>query len=305
MLVGARDHQHVVSGHPHVAAEDVGGHTETGHVADVARAVGVRPGDGGQDMSHGVILGVSRYRVSRWPDGATFGGMDTLLAEDLLLLLLDSDKGTWSSTAPIPTVLGGAVLADLALREYVIVGEKTSVWKKAKVLPDARVSPPPIPSSARRWSWSRRRSAPRRTWSTGWARASRNGWPTAWSSARSSSDGTPRCSACSRAPRWPEADASHEREVRQALTAVLVQGVEPDPRTGTLVALLSAIDRPHKAVDHDGIPSRESRSGPRRSPRASGRRRRSRTPSPPRPPPSSRSWPPPARSAPAADLSYR
>ena len=44
-------------GHPHVAAEHVGGHTETGHVADVARAVGVRPGDGGQDMGHGVILG--------------------------------------------------------------------------------------------------------------------------------------------------------------------------------------------------------------------------------------------------------
>ena len=53
MLVGARDHQHVVAGHPHVPAEDVGGHTETGHVADVARAVGVRPGDGGQDMGHG------------------------------------------------------------------------------------------------------------------------------------------------------------------------------------------------------------------------------------------------------------
>ncbi len=40
-------------GHAHVAAEDVGGHTETGHVADVARAVGVRPGDGGQHLAHG------------------------------------------------------------------------------------------------------------------------------------------------------------------------------------------------------------------------------------------------------------
>ena len=52
VLVGAGDHQHVVAGHAHVAAEDVGGHAETGHVADVARAVGVRPGDGGQDMRH-------------------------------------------------------------------------------------------------------------------------------------------------------------------------------------------------------------------------------------------------------------
>ena len=46
MLVGAGDHQHVVARHPHVPAEDVGGHAETGHVADVARAAGVRPGDG-------------------------------------------------------------------------------------------------------------------------------------------------------------------------------------------------------------------------------------------------------------------
>ncbi len=53
VLVRARDHQHVVAGHPHVPAEDVGGHTETGHVADVARAVGVRPGDGRQDFAHG------------------------------------------------------------------------------------------------------------------------------------------------------------------------------------------------------------------------------------------------------------
>ena len=52
VLVGARDHEDVVPGHPHVPAEDVGGHTETGHVADVARAVGVRPGDGRQDMAH-------------------------------------------------------------------------------------------------------------------------------------------------------------------------------------------------------------------------------------------------------------
>ena len=54
VLVGAGDHEHVVPGHPHVAAEDVGGHAETGHVADVARAVGVRPGDGGQDYAHGL-----------------------------------------------------------------------------------------------------------------------------------------------------------------------------------------------------------------------------------------------------------
>ena len=74
MLVGARDHQHVVAGHPHVPAEDVGGHAETGHVADVARAVGVRPGDGGQDMGHGVSLLRSVGRGRLRPRTSTTGG---------------------------------------------------------------------------------------------------------------------------------------------------------------------------------------------------------------------------------------
>ena len=182
--------------------------------------------------------------------------MDTLLAEDLLLLLLDSDKGTWSSIAPIPTVLGGAVLADLALREYVIVGEKTSVWKKAKVLPDARVSPPsdPILREALELVAEKERSAEDLVDRIGKGLKERLGDRLVEREILERRDSKvlglfPRTT-------WPEADASHEREVRQALTAVLVQGIEPDARTGTLVALLSAIDRPHKAVDHDGIPVR-------------------------------------------------
>ena len=52
VLVGPAHHEHVVARHPHVPAEDVGGHAEPGDVAEVARAVGVRPGDGGEDL-HG------------------------------------------------------------------------------------------------------------------------------------------------------------------------------------------------------------------------------------------------------------
>ena len=52
VLVGAGDHEHVVAGHPHVPAEDVGGDAEAGDVADVARAVGVRPGDRRENVTH-------------------------------------------------------------------------------------------------------------------------------------------------------------------------------------------------------------------------------------------------------------
>ena len=82
MLVGAGDHEHVVPGHPHVAAEDVGGHTETGDVADVAGAVGVRPGDGGQDLAHGREPSERGNPVA--PPGRTLGGRPvTDLVDDL------------------------------------------------------------------------------------------------------------------------------------------------------------------------------------------------------------------------------
>ena len=74
VLVGAADHQHPVAGHPVVAAEDVGGDAEAGDVADVPRAVGVGPGDCGQDVpiSHGSRVrrrrppGSPGGRVRRW-----------------------------------------------------------------------------------------------------------------------------------------------------------------------------------------------------------------------------------------------
>ncbi len=196
-----------------------------------------------------MILGVNEEDYVR--------GMDTLLAEDLLLLLLDADKGTWSSVAPIQTVLGGAVLADLALREYVTVGEKPSVWKSAKVHADASVSPPadPVLREALERIAEKERSADDLVDRLGKGLKER----LADRLVERGMLERREAKVLGLFPRttWPEADARHEQEVRRALTAVLVQGVEPDPRTGTLVALLSSIDRPHKAVDHEGMSSRE------------------------------------------------
>src|SRR5690606_3766394 len=50
VLVGAAHHQHLVARHSLVATEDVGRNAESGDVSDVARPVGVRPRDGGQDV---------------------------------------------------------------------------------------------------------------------------------------------------------------------------------------------------------------------------------------------------------------
>jgi hypothetical protein len=52
VLVGARDHEHVVAGHAHVAAEHVGRHSEAGHMTDMAGAVGVGPGHRRENVTH-------------------------------------------------------------------------------------------------------------------------------------------------------------------------------------------------------------------------------------------------------------
>ncbi len=44
VLVGAADHEDVVSGQAVIAGEDVAGNAEAGHMADVAGTVGIGPG---------------------------------------------------------------------------------------------------------------------------------------------------------------------------------------------------------------------------------------------------------------------
>jgi hypothetical protein len=57
--------------------------------------------------------------------------------------------------------------------------------------------------------------------------------------------------------RWPTVDATHEVEVRRSLSAALVGGQEPDPRTAGLVALLAALDLAHRTIEHEGLGNRE------------------------------------------------
>jgi hypothetical protein len=51
--------------------------------------------------------------------------------------------------------------------------------------------------------------------------------------------------------RWPEADPSVEREVRDRVRAVLVHGATPDARTAVLVSMLSVTKLAPKVFPHD------------------------------------------------------
>ncbi|HYQ75739.1 GOLPH3/VPS74 family protein [Cellulomonas sp.] len=183
--------------------------------------------------------------------------MTTLIAEDLLLLLLDDAKGTPTSSY-VDVALGGALLVELALAEAVHVRERTSVWSGAKVAvtPGAAVSDPLLAEALRRVA-ERERAASDLVTRLG--KGARDALATRLAERGILRREDDKVLGLFPRTRWPEADGRHEDEVRARLTAVLVQGLDPDPRTGALVALLHAVGAAPSAVDRGGVPARDVR----------------------------------------------
>ena len=63
---------------------------------------------------------------------ASYAQTVSLIAEDLLLLLLDDESGK-PQTSQLRLALGGAVLVELAITGAVTIEEKSSMWRSAKV----------------------------------------------------------------------------------------------------------------------------------------------------------------------------
>jgi len=182
----------------------------------------------------------------------------TLIAEDLLLLLLDDEAGTGPSGLDLTPVLGGAILVELALGGAVRVGEKPSRWAKAKVVPVPCAAPTdPALVAALALVGEKERSA--QDLVTRLGKGLREPL-----SARLADQGVLRRQdqkVLGLFPRttWPAADVAHEAQVREAIAASLIQGVQPDQRTAALIALLHAVGRAHKTVPLDGLPAREAK----------------------------------------------
>lgn len=184
--------------------------------------------------------------------------MATLIAEDLLLLLLDDEKGTLTGSAYPQTALGGAVLIELALGGAATVEEKKGLWRSSTVhaMPGARPEDEVL-QAAYDLVAEKERGAQDLV-----ARLGKGLQPHL--SERLAARGIlerreSRVLGLIPRTRWPAADMSREDEVRRQLTTALVQGVQPDERTAALIALLSALDKAHKVIDHDGLPVREVR----------------------------------------------
>lgn len=184
--------------------------------------------------------------------------METLIAEDLLLLLLEDRTGAMTNSTYLDTGIGGALLMELALAGSVDVVRGTGLWARSKVVPTGRAAPPdPLLEEAFAEVAAKERTAQdlvgrlgRKRRETLLSRLERKGV------LRRSEDKVlglfPRT-------RWPAVDSTREADVRRVLGNVLLRGVHPDQRTAALVALLSAMDLAHKVVDREGLSSREVR----------------------------------------------
>jgi Golgi phosphoprotein 3 (GPP34) len=184
--------------------------------------------------------------------------MVTLIAEDLLLLMLDDASGKLTGTSYPQPALGGALLVELALAGAVEIEEKSGFWKSAKVRPAPGAAPQDeVLRAGYDLVAEKERSAQDLVDRLGKGLKERLADRLVGRGVLDRQEDKvvglfPRT-------RWPSADATHEDQVRRALTAVLVSGAEPDQRTGALVAILSAIDKAHKVVDHQGMSSRDVR----------------------------------------------
>lgn len=184
--------------------------------------------------------------------------MATLIAEDLLLLLLHDERGTLARVTRPDAVLGGGLLVELALDEAVEVRPKTRWWRSATVhVVPGHAPADPLLRAAYDEVGARPRTAQDLVGRLGKGLQARLGARLASQGAVQRRDS--RVLGLFPRTTWPVVDTARKEQVRRALAASLVQGLPPDERTGALIAILSAADQAHRVVDRAGLPAREVR----------------------------------------------
>ncbi|MEU5840680.1 GPP34 family phosphoprotein [Rhodococcus sp. NPDC047139] len=165
-----------------------------------------------------------------------------LLAEDILLLLLDDESGKpLVGSVELPRVLAGAVLLELALDDIVVVDTEGKQAKKGRFAVRAAAQPAdPVLAEAVELLDSGKEVKPTaaveklqkdiREKLLG--RVIEHGWV---------SEERGKILGLFPTRKWPALDTGHEQRVRERIRAALIEGVTPEPRTAALIALLSAV----------------------------------------------------------------
>lgn len=173
----------------------------------------------------------------------------TLIAEDLLLLLLDDDSGKpLADSTKLPRVLAGALVVELAMDGSLrITGPGEQIKKDHVVVAGA----PPADVLLRRVfdlvASASRPMKPQKVIEKSQknlskelvARLVAQGFVT---------ENKDKVLGLFPTTTWPARDTSHEKVLRDALRSALVDGTTPSPHTAALISLISAVDLTHKVI---------------------------------------------------------
>ncbi|MGY0389224.1 GOLPH3/VPS74 family protein [Nocardioides sp. WG-D5] len=169
-----------------------------------------------------------------------------LIAEDLLLLVLDDEKGTLASSW-VQQALGGAILTELVMTGSARVMPTSGLTPaKAVAVPGHR---PDEPVLAAAYDSLAAKPLAAQNAVTDLGKGLHEALAARLCDRNILKRRDEKILGIFPRTTWPAADSTHENAVRGQLVAVLVQGATPDARTGQLIALLSSIDLAHKVVD--------------------------------------------------------
>ena len=180
----------------------------------------------------------------------------TLIAEDVLLLMLDDASGAFVAADKLRPALAGALLAELALAGAVEVETGKGLWKRAHVVvDDGTAVTDPLWIGALNDIGERRRSPQDLVNRLGKALPDQL-------CTRLADRGILRRQESKvfglfPKTRWPAADSEHEAGLRITLQRVLVEGEDPDERIATVIAVLAAAGVLHKVVARGALSKRD------------------------------------------------
>jgi hypothetical protein len=181
----------------------------------------------------------------------------TLIAEDLLLLLLDDETGRIAASTYLDQALGGALLVELALSGALEVRKDDRLWARAKVYVDEAAPAPADPLLAAKLAVIAEHERTAQDLVGRLGKGTKDTLLDRLAERGIIERQEDRVLGVFPRRRWPAVDSSHEDGVRRGLTASLVGGATPDERTSALVALLHAIDQAHKVVDRGAVPAHD------------------------------------------------
>ncbi|WP_415973142.1 GOLPH3/VPS74 family protein [Rhodococcus sp. 077-4] len=173
----------------------------------------------------------------------------TLIAEDLLLLLLDDHSGKpLADSTKLPRVLAGALVVELAMGGSLRITGPGEQVKKDHV---AISGNPPADALLRRVfdlvGTASRPMKPQKVIEKSQknlakelaARLAAQGFVT---------ERHDKVLGLFPTTAWPARDTSREKALRDALRSTLVDGTTPQPQTAALISLISAVDLTHKVI---------------------------------------------------------